>query len=134
MADFNQTPIAFAAGEDDNIDPNPLDEIQFDLELIVNPEEEPPEEIDDEALIQFLENYETEREQNHYQDEPHPRPPQKRRHAQVTNVDLDQLEFEKDEANTKQITKWAVRTFNGKKMICKKQEMINKVLYNKLGK
>ena len=37
------------------------------------------------------------------------------RHANICEEDLRQLEGEKDEKNTKQVTQWAVRTFKGTK-------------------
>ena len=106
---------------DDGQTDNNLDE--FDLEL------------DDQMLLDFIENYESElsimlesASQHPTRDptptstgqEPH-MPPQalgqqamKRRHAQMSNEELDELESEKDEENTQQVTKWAVRTLTGK--------------------
>ena len=106
--DFN---LDIFNNDDGQIDNN-LDE--FDLDL------------DDQMLIDFLENYESElpihepASQNPTRD-PTPTntghehemlPPQapgpqaiKRRHAQMTNEELDELESEKDEEKTKQVTR-----------------------------
>ena len=53
----------------------------------------------------------------------------KRRHAQMSNEELDELESEKDEENTKQVTKWAVRTLTGK-IKCSKMSKTIKVRRN----
>ena len=116
---------------DDGQTDNNLDE--FDLEL------------DDQMLLDFVENYESELSimlesaSQHPTRDPTPTstgqepdmPPQapgqqamKRRHAQMSNEELDELESEKDEENTKQVTKWAVRTLTGKIKCSKKSKTI----------